>query len=161
MALTRWDPFAEMTSLRQAIDRLLEESFVLPRRVFGRETAEVPLDLMERDDALIAKVAIPGVKPEDIEINIQNNVLTIRGEMREEQETPRGRYHWRERRTGMFMRQVTLPVEVNADAATATYEHGVLTITMPKAERVRPKQIPVRVQGQAEPVTSGTQGART
>jgi HSP20 family protein len=161
MALTRWDPFAEMTTLRQAIDRLFEESFVLPRRIFGREMAEVPVDLMERDDALIAKVAIPGVKPEDIEVNIQNNVLTIRGEMREEQETPQGRYYWRERRTGSFMRQITLPVEVNADAATATYEHGVLTITIPKAERVRPKQIPVRVQGQAQAVGTGAQGARS
>jgi HSP20 family protein len=150
MTLTRWDPFGEMLSLRKAMDRLLEESFVRPTFGWGGgEAGGVDVDLMEKDDALVVTASLPGVKPEDTNVTVENNVLTIRGEMREEQERKDERYHRRERRYGSVARRIALPTAVNADAAQATFEHGVLTITLPKAEQAKPRQIAVAVAKQS------------
>jgi HSP20 family protein len=183
MALIRWDPFAEMTSLRQAMDRLLENAFIRPGVGWGTETT-FPLDVMERDDEVVVKASLPGVKPEDVNISIEDNVLTISGELHEESEEGQpqgqtqaqtqaqqgqrrqGRYHLRERRWGRFTRSVMLPFDVNADQANATFEHGVLTITLPKAEAAKKKRIQIQgagqrmIEGQAretgQPTAAGT-----
>jgi HSP20 family protein len=169
MAIMRWDPYGEMMSLRQAMDRLLEESYIRPGRFWGsEETGGLDLDLMEQNDSVVVKASIPGVKPEDISITVENGVLTIKGETREEKQSGEGRYHRRERRVGRFARAISLPVEVNADACDAEFEHGVLTITLPKAEQARPKQIAIRGQAthgaqaiEGQKIESGQQRPQT
>lgn len=162
MALTRWDPYSEMVSLRQAMDRLLAESFV----DFGRAGmpgggmpadlgGAVPIDVIEHDDALVVTVSLPGVKPEDVDVSVHQNVLTIKGEMRGETDEGKGRYHLRERWQGSFSRQMMLPVEVRPDACDATFQDGVLTITLPKSERAQAKRISIR--GGEKPAIEGEQ----
>ncbi len=147
MSLIRWDPFREMISLREAIDRLFEESFVRPRGWLEAERVmSVPLDIYEEGDDLIVKATVPGVRPEDLNVQIQNNVLTISGETKEERERKEASYHLREHRYGRFERSVTLPYSVQVDKAEATFEHGVLRLRLPKAEEVRGRRIEVKVQ---------------
>lgn len=147
MSLIRWDPFREMISLREAIDRLFEESFVRPRGWLEAERVmSVPLDIYEEGDDLIVKATVPGVKPEDLNVQIQNNILTISGEAKEERERKEASYHLREHRYGRFERSVTLPYSVQVDKAEATFEHGVLRLRLPKAEEVRGRRIEVKVQ---------------
>ena len=143
MALSRWDPFGEITSLRQAMDRLLEDSFVRSGRGYDGGEGGVALDVMEKDDAFVVKASLPGVKPDDVDITVHNNVLTISGEAREERESGQGRYHRRERRFGRFTRSVMLPNEVNSNTCDARFEDGVLTVTLPKSEQARPKRIQI------------------
>jgi hypothetical protein len=99
---------------------------------------------------------MPGIKPEDIEITVTGDTLTIRGEVRDQPPGEEARYHQREHRYGTFARSITLPVEVQSDKVEATFEHGMLTLTMPKAERMRPKQIKITTRGGAAQI--GTQG---
>lgn len=156
MALRRWDPFSEMTSLRQAIDRLFAESYV---DVGGAPTwngmppAEIgnvaPVDLIDRDDALIVLLSLPGAKPDDVEISVHRNTLTVQGELRGEFDQGDGRYRIRERWQGRFVRTIPLPVEVSADTCDATFQDGVLRVTLPKSERSRGTRISVRSGRQA------------
>lgn len=162
MALSRWDPFNEMTSLRQAMDRLMEDAFVQPRGIAsaaGGAMAGFEMDVMEKGDAVVVKASLPGVKPEDVHVTVEQNVLTIRGETRAETDQSQGRYHHRERRVGRFARSVLLPTDVDPSQCDADFEHGVLTVTLPKAERSRSRQIPVRGarggQGMIEGQTTG------
>ncbi|HIC95788.1 TPA: Hsp20/alpha crystallin family protein, partial [Candidatus Bipolaricaulota bacterium] len=132
MALTRWDPFREMMSLREAIDQLFEESFVRPSRWLmprWEGVGTLPIDMYETDEAVVVKASIPGIKPEDLDISVAGDTLTIKGETRAEEEVKRENYYCRERRFGAFGRSVTLPVPVVADKAEAVFENGVLTLT--------------------------------
>src|SRR5215208_4406742 len=168
MSLTRWDPFGEMTSLRRAMDRLFAESFVSspPMRgdALGQGSGMVPLDVMETDDAVVVKASLPGVKPEDVDVSVHRNVVTISGEMRgggEDEGDGQGRYHHRERWYGRFQRQVTLPTDVDTNACDASFDGGVLTIRLPKSEEARPRRISV---GGARPAIEGrrsTNGTET
>ena len=146
--LVRWDPFREMVSLRDAMDRLFEESFVRPRGWIApaEGVASLAVDVHESDDDLTVRASIPGVKPEDIDISITGDTLTIKGETREEKEEKTGNYHLRERRYGAFQRTVSLPTQVNADKASAEFENGVLTLTLPKVEEVKPKSITIKAK---------------
>ncbi len=146
--LVRWDPFRDMVSLRDAMDRLFEDSFVRPRSWLAptEGVATLALDVHESDDALTVKASIPGVKPEDIDISITGDTLTVKGETREEKEEKSGNYHLRERRYGAFQRSVSLPTLVKADKASAEFENGVLTLTLPKAEEVKPKSIKIKTK---------------
>lgn len=174
MTLVRWDPFGESLSLRQAMDRLLEDSFVRPRWGWSGESGGFDMDVIEHDDNIQVKASLPGVKPEHVNISVEDNVLTISGELRDEQELGggqqqtqgqqggqmqgkggQGRYHRRERRYGRFTRAIALPFEVNADQADATFEHGVLTVTLPKSEQARKKQIPIKGQRQDQQMIEG------
>jgi HSP20 family protein len=102
------------------------------------------LDVAEKDDAFIVKASVPGVPAEDVEVTLTDNVLTIKGEMKADKEINEENYHLRERRFGSFMRSVTLPTAVDADKIEAVNENGVLTLTLPKAEAVKPKKIEVK-----------------
>lgn len=153
-----YNPAAGMLSLREAMNRLLEDSFVtgvLPGEG-GRFT--MPLDVSETRDALVVRASLPGVQPDDIDITVTGDTLTIRGEIKETPSSDETRYHQREHRYGMVSRSMALPVEVQSDKVEATFEHGVLTLTMPKAERMRPKTIrittrggPTTIEAQAQP----------
>jgi HSP20 family protein len=143
--IVRWEPFRDLISLRDAMDRLFEESVVRPRgwlAPFGGENLAV--DVYETDQDVVIKTSLPGVKPEDIDISVVGDTVTIKGEAKEESEVKEESYVRRERRFGSFCRTVPLPNQVVADKAEARFEHGVLTLTLPKAEEVKPKSIKVK-----------------
>lgn len=144
-SLVRWEPAREMVSLRDAIDRLFEESFLRPG-FFGTgesPASTLPLDIYETEDMVVVKATVPGIKPADIEVTITGDLLTIKGEFKAEEKTEKHSYLRQERRYGSFCRQVGLPVNINSDQAKATFEHGVLTLEMPKIEAVKPKTVKV------------------
>jgi HSP20 family protein len=146
MSIVRWEPFRDMMTLREAMDRLFEESFVSPRRREWLTPAEgaLALDVYETDDSIVVKSSIPGVKPEDVEINIKGNILSISGETKEEEDVKEDNYMRRERRYGAFSRSLALPEGVNTDKAEAEFEDGVLKLTIPKAPEAQPKTIKVK-----------------
>ncbi|HEY5902249.1 MAG TPA: Hsp20/alpha crystallin family protein [Anaerolineales bacterium] len=141
--LTRWEPAREMMTLREAMDRLFDDAFTRPLG-FARENGTPAIDMYQTADDVVVKAAIPGFKAEDVEINVTGDVLTIRGEMRQDEESNEKSWQMREHRWGSFERSVMLPTEVTADQAQAEFEDGVLTITLPKAEESRPKTITVK-----------------
>jgi HSP20 family protein len=145
--LVRWEPFRELMSLREAMDRLFEESFVRPGRLMPFEGGAVALDMYQTDDAVVVKASLPGVKPEEIDISVTGDMLTIKGETKSEHEVKEENYFRREMRYGSFSRTVPIPVSVQSDKAEAVFENGVLTLTLPKAEEVKPKAIKVRAKG--------------
>ena len=144
--IVRWDPSRPL-SLMEAMDRFLEEGLLRPWAPFGWEpTGSLAVDMYETNDAFVIKAAAAGVKPEDIEVNISNNVLTISGEIREEKKEEGARYHRLERRYGRFERSLALPARVNADKVKATLKDGVLTVEVPKVEEDKRKKVRVNVQ---------------
>ena len=146
MSITRWEPFRDLVSLREAMDRLFEESWVRPRAgwLLPAEGA-LAVDIYETPESVVVRTAVPGVNPEEIDITITGNTLCISGETKaEEEEVERGNYIRRERRYGRFSRSVTLPSGVEGEQAEATFENGLLTLTIPKAEEAKPKVIKVK-----------------
>ena len=139
----RPSPRGELLSLRQAMDRLFEDSFVRPFSVgfTGESTASLPLDITSSPDALVVEAALPGIQPDDVEITVEDGTLTIRAESRSERQATDGDMLINEIRRGSFSRAVALPTGLEPDRATATFEHGVLHLTIPKAETVKPRQI--------------------
>ena len=147
MAIERWHPLTDLMSLRQAMDRLFEDSFVRPSRLLTLgETAEPALEVYQTPDEVVVKAALPGLKPEDVSIDISGETLTIQGESKAEQEIKREDYLYQERRYGTFSRKVVLPSGLEPDKAEATMEDGVLTLTIPKAEEVKPKAIQIKAK---------------
>jgi len=146
LAIQRWQPFSELTSLRQAMDRLFEDSFVRPSRFLSNlgEAAAPALDVYQTANEVVVKAALPGLKPEDISVDITGEVLTIRGETRAEQEIKKEDYLYQERRYGSFSRSVVLPGQLKPDKAEATLEEGILTLSIPKVEEAKPKAIRVK-----------------
>ena len=142
------EPMREMLSLREAMDRLFEESFVGPRGWLGlgEEAVSLPLDVYQTENEIVVSAAVPGIKPEDIDISVTGDTLTIKGETVAEERAEEGNYIRQERRYGRFERSMTLPVEVQADKADAVFENGVLKLSLPKAEAVKPRQIKVTVK---------------
>jgi HSP20 family protein len=139
--LTRWDPFRDLLDIRRAMDRMMEGNY------YGPETYQLslamPMDVCETQDAFEIDAAMPGVKPDDIEITMEGNTLTIRGQMKTEEEQENKTYHMHERREGTFVRSVTLPTNVNANKIEANYEDGILHLKAPKSEEAKPKRIQV------------------
>jgi HSP20 family protein len=152
--LSRWDPFQDMLSLREAMNQLMEDSFVRPAAVRGGQGYVPALDLSETDDGYLVEAAVPGLKPEDLEITVENNVLTLKGESRQETEDKKRNYHRIERRFGSFQRTISLPTTVKADAIKASLNDGVLRLEIPKAEEVKPRKISVNV-GESKQIEVG------
>lgn len=147
--LTRYEPLREMTTLSRAMDRMfdrfMDESFFeMPSLWQQGDGNHLALDLIEQDEQYVVKASVPGINPEDIEITLNDGLLTIKGETTEEHETKEENYHLRERHFGSFARRVTLPSNIDAEKIEATNENGVLTLTLPKAESVKPKRIEVK-----------------
>ncbi len=144
--LTRWEPLRELQTMRTMMDRLFDEPFFGAPLLWSQrsEGFPVPLDVIEEEDQYIVKASMPGVNPDDTDITLTDNVLTIKGQTQKESETKESNYHVRERHYGSFMRHVTLPTAVNADEVEATFEHGVLTLRLPKTEAVKPKRIAIK-----------------
>jgi HSP20 family protein len=148
--LTRWDPISEMMTLRNAMDRLFDSAFIGPNLAWQAEALGMAVDVIENADGFVVKASLPGVKPEDLEITYNNNVLTIKGEIKEEKDVDEKRYHLRERHYGSFARSLSLPSNVKADAIQANFEQGVLSLTLPKAEEAKPKRIQVQTSEMIE-----------
>jgi HSP20 family protein len=146
--LVRWEPWSDLMSLREAMDRLFEESVVRPRAgwLAPLGAASLAVDMYETDDKVVVKTAVPGVKPEDIDVSITGDVLTIKGETKTEEKVEKADYIRQERRYGAFSRSLSLPSMVVADKASAEFENGVLILTLPKAEEVKPKTIKVKAK---------------
>jgi len=143
--LHRWEPAREMMTLREAMDRLFDDAFTHPLSL--RDGWSVPaIDMFQTENEIVVKVALPGIKPEDVQINITGDVLHIKGEMRYKDEKKEKSWHIREQRMGAFERAVALPTEVVTDQAKAEFENGVLAITLPKAEEVKPKTINIKAK---------------
>ena len=142
--LVCWDPYREMDGMSRLMDRWFRD---IPRVwVDEADGAEgyVPLDLYETDNEVVVQAALPGVKLEDIDIQISGDTLTIRGETKHEEEEKKRDYYRQESWYGSFARSVALPVQVDADRADAVFENGVLKLTIPKAEEAKPKTIKVK-----------------
>jgi HSP20 family protein len=141
------EPFREMMSLREAMDKLFEDSFVGPRWMpFGGDGGTLPLDVYDSGDSIVVSAPVPGTKPEDIDITIAGDTLTIKGETKFEEKVEKANYIRQERRFGQFERSLSLPTQVQTDKIEAVFENGVLKLTLPKAEAVKPKQIKVSVK---------------
>jgi HSP20 family protein len=148
--LIRRDAVRDMVSLRDAMDRLFEESFVRPFGGFPRfpgASQELALDMYETDDDVVVEASLPGFKPDEVDIAVEGNTLTVKGEHEEKREEEQeGKYHYRERRYGSFQRSVSLPADIKADQAEATFENGVLKLTLPKQEESKPRRIQVEAR---------------
>ena len=156
--ITRYNPFSEMVTLRDAMDRLFEDSFVSPLswRTLNGEALNPALDLHQTPDEIVVTASLPGLKAEDVDITITGQTLSIRGEFKADETVDRDQFLYRERRYGTFHRQLQLPVRVRGEAASATFEDGVLTLHVPKAEEVKPRQVQVKpAPKQVEPSTDG------
>ncbi len=147
--LVRLEPFRDLISLREAMDRLFEESVVQPGRGWLAPVQESALavDMYETDDDIVVKSALPGVNSDDLDISLTGDTLTIKGETKSEEEIEEENYIYREQRYGAFSRTLSIPVPVVADEAEAEFENGILTLKLPKAEEVKPKPIQVKAKG--------------
>lgn len=160
--ITRYNPYGELVTLRDAMGRLFEDSFVSPLtwRQLDGEMLNPAIDVHQTADEIIVSASLPGLKADDVDITITGQTLSIRGEFKADEKVERDAYLYRERRYGTFHRQVELPVRVQGDAATATFEDGILTLKVPKAEEVKPRQIKVKPAiKQVETSTSGNPNA--
>jgi HSP20 family protein len=147
--LTRWDPNRETMTLRDAMDRLFDDAFTRPfsmMRNGGSTWSSPAIDLYETNNDVVVKAALPGIKADEVQLNITGDILTIRGETRQEEETKDKAWHIREQRWGAFERSVMLPSGVIADKAKADFDNGILTITLPKSEEKKPKTITVKAK---------------
>jgi len=175
MSITQWNPWQDIMSLREAMDEMMRESFARPRMgaVMG---LAIPIDIYETSNDYIVYATMPGVDPQDVHIQVQANTVRITGDMKEEPEPgsqmmqqqsqqqtqqqmqqqtqPQGQQqtrqgHWllRERRTGHFVRTITLPTNVEAGEAQAEFKNGMLIIRLPKAAEARARAIPIRTTG--------------
>ena len=143
MAIDRWD-FREAVSLSDAMNALLRESFIRPASGLGQTGAGLlPLDVAENENEFVVKASLPGVRPDDVQITVHGDTLTIQGESKAEEEKKGEHWHLRERRFGQFQRSLSLSTPVDSDKARAQFEHGVLTLVLPKSEQAKPRQIKI------------------
>ena len=144
--LTRWEPVREMMTLREAMDRLFDDAFTRPINLRDGGWSAPAVDMYQTDDEVVIKAALPGFKAEDVQINVTGDVITLRGELKHEEDNKERAWHIREQRWSSFERSLALPTAVKADQAVADFENGVLIITLPKAEEVKPRTISVKTK---------------
>ena len=147
--LTRWEPGREIMTLREAMDRLFDDAFTRPfslTREGGSTWSSPAIDMYQTDDEVVVKAALPGLKPEEVQINVTGDILTIKGEVKHEEEKKDKSWHIREQRWGSFERSLRLPTGVISDRAKADFDNGILTISLPKSEEVKPRTITVKAK---------------
>ena len=132
-------------TLREAMDRLFDDAFTRPLSIRDGWSAPA-IDMYQTDDEIVVRASLPGFKADDVQINITGDVLTLKGELKHEEEKKEKAWHMREQRWGSFERSIALPTNVVADRANADFENGILTITLPKAEEARPRTISVKAK---------------
>ena len=152
-AITRWDPSTDFASMRNMMDRLIEQSFGRIPVFRGSEElgpSSLGLDVIENGDSFVVRAAVPGVDPKDVDISIEDDVLTIKGEFEKKEETTEDNFVRRELRYGSFYRQLRLPPTVDAENAKADFEHGMLKLTLPKKPESRARSIKITPAGVIE-----------
>jgi len=151
MAIVRWEPFRDLAGLQERMNRLFEDS-LRSRGTSGQEddwalggSWAPPVDIYEHEGNIVLKAEIPGIDPKDVELRVENNVLTVKGHRKLEEEVKRDNYHRIERAYGIFTRSFTLPTTVDAEKIKADYKDGLLKVVLPKREEAKPKQISINV----------------
>ena len=145
MSVSRWDPFQDLLAIQDEMNQVFGRA--RQGQGQGGRVWAPALDISERKDAYVVTVEVPGVKAEDLDITLEDGLLTIQGERQFTSESSEEQYHRVERRYGSFRRSITLPSQVQADAIEASFEDGVLEVVVPKAEEAKPKKISVRAGG--------------
>ncbi len=147
MSIMRWDPFDELGTLRRSMDRMFDDFFTTRRN--GREGAtlqwEPPIEMFETEHAVVVRAELPNIDPKQVEITVTDDTVMLRGETKHEEEHKERNYYRREFRYGTFTRTLPLATEVKSAEAKATYKDGVLEVTLPKSERVKPTSVKVQV----------------
>lgn len=149
MALVRWDPFRDIITLRERMDKLFEDSLT---RFRAPEEETVPtfwspaVDIYETDENIVLKAELPGIERKEVSVEVKDNTLILKGERKREKEVTEENYHRIERSYGSFMRSFTIPVSVRQEQVKAKFKDGVLEVTLPKAEVSKPKQVKVEVE---------------
>ncbi|MGE5114168.1 MAG: Hsp20/alpha crystallin family protein [Acidobacteriaceae bacterium] len=144
--ITRWDPFREMTTLQDRMNRLFNDQFGAMTHDEALTGAFVPpVDVYEDENSIQVRLEVPGIDEKDIDIRLENNLLTIRGERKFEKDEKEENFHRVERRYGSFTRSFTLPATVNTEDVQADYDKGVLKIRLAKRAEAKPKQIKVNL----------------
>jgi HSP20 family protein len=149
MAIVRWDPFRDLVHLQDRMNRMFDESY-RGRGNAGEDDWNLgswapPVDIFEREGTIVMKAELPGVDPKDVDVRVENNVLTLRGQRKLDEEVKKENYHRVERSYGTFTRSFTLPTVVDTDKIAAEYKDGVLRLTLPTKAEARPKQISINV----------------
>ena len=152
MAIVRWDPFDALLGAQEDLNRLFRRGWL---RSPGDEIAQAgawtpAVDIYETEDSLVVEAELPGVDPKNIDVSVDDGVLSLKGERKLEKEVKEENYHRVERAYGMFQRSVRLPSDVDADAIKANYESGVLKVSVPKVEPKKPKSVPIEVETRKE-----------
>ena len=150
MAIVRWDPFRDLVGLQDRMNRMFDESFRGISRPGGEDWAlggswAPAVDIYEHEGNIVLKAELPGVDPKDVDVRVENNVLTLRGERKVDNEVKQENYHRVERAYGSFTRSFTLPSVVDLEKIKADYKDGVLKVTLPKREEAKPKQINIQI----------------
>ncbi|HEV3121632.1 MAG TPA: Hsp20/alpha crystallin family protein [Isosphaeraceae bacterium] len=144
MANEHWaGPFRDVVSLREAMNSLFQDSFVRPGGTVSGGHAGFPIDVAETDNEFIVQAALPGVKPDDVQITVHGETVSIRGHSKAEEEQKGKNWLLRERAHGTFQRSLALTAPIDSNKAVARFDHGILTLTLPKAEQAKPRQIKV------------------
>jgi len=148
MSIIRWEPLRDLVSTHDHFNQLFNETFA---RAFGDQkevslrTWVPPVDICETEDSLVLKAELPGIKPDDVEIRVEDNTLYLKGERKFEKEVKDENFHQVERSYGSFSRSFSLPSSIDSDKVKAEYQNGILTLTMPKREEAKPKTIKIDV----------------
>ncbi len=140
-----FDPFVELNAYRDALRQLVESGWFMPRDLLpsAMTSVVIPIDMLDTGPEIVVQTNLPGVKPEEVSVTVVGNTLNIKGASQQQEEFQGASYMRRERRATSFTRSVSLPVAVDAEHGEAKFQNGVLTLTLPKAEAVRPKTIKV------------------
>ena len=155
MALVRWEPVRELTSLQNDMNRLFNTFFDTPTGANGGTAPRrwIPaMDLVETDDHFVLKADLPGLSEDDVHIDVEDDVLTVSGERKAEHEDKREGYVRVERSYGSFRRSLTLPEGVEPEAVSASFDHGVLEVRIPKPEARRPRKLQIQVGDHSAPI---------
>src|SRR5579859_5605714 len=159
MSIDRWDPFRDMMTIREAMDRWFQQSLSGTGQLLSTLRPDsIPIDVIERDDSFEVRASVPGVKPEDVEVTVQGERVTLRAEARAEDERAGDSWLMREQRYGTLQRTITLPSPVSSEHAEARIELGVLALRLPKVQGAAPKRITVAPSGaqSASPTPHGS-----
>lgn len=151
MAVQRWDPFSDLRQMEDTVSRLWRGFGGLPERT---ENWNILLDVVQKEDEIIVKASVPGVKPADIDLSFEDNILTIRAERKLDFTDEKSMYLVNERPVGSFYRALRVPETIDGSKIHSTYEDGILTITLPKAEEKKKKQIKIEVKGTPKSIES-------
>ena len=143
MVLRRWEPFNELRRMQENMDRFWRGSYTNGEDGQPVQNWAIPLDVVEQGDDIVVHASLPGVNPDDIDVTIENEVLTIKGRTSSVREHKEGNYLMKERRSGSFHRSLRLPDTVDADKAEPHYNDGVLTVTLPKVEAKKARKLTV------------------